>query len=88
MRFSELETAGLEGLECDEKRGLILEDGRRILSFRVATFEALVDRLQVIAGSKVPTTILLVLGEGYVLSRYSCLLVWLHQLRPTGVGDR
>lgn len=63
MPFSELVPAGLKRLERDEKKGLIMEDGKRILSFRVATFQALVDRLRAMAGSKVATTILFGLGK-------------------------
>lgn len=73
MVYSELEARPLERLERDENKGWILEDGKRILSFRVTTFQAFIDKLMNIAGSQVAQTLLFQTGKeiGQTGLRYS-----------------
>lgn len=63
----------MEKLSRDEKRGLVLEDSKRVLTFRISTFQALIDRLIGMAGAKVGKTILYQLGNeiGQTGLRYS-----------------
>jgi predicted hydrocarbon binding protein len=62
LSFTDL-TLRLQNLTRDETRGLILEDNKRILSFSVSTFQALVSRLGDVAGSRVAQLILYELGD-------------------------
>ncbi|MGO9645861.1 MAG: XylR N-terminal domain-containing protein [Candidatus Bathyarchaeia archaeon] len=72
MSFTDL-TLRLQNLTRDEMRGLILEDNKRILSFSVSTFQALVSRLVDVAGSRVAQLILYELGDeiGWTAARHS-----------------
>ena len=73
MPFTELEPGSYEDLTRDKEHGLILEDGKRVVSFRLATFQALVNRLIEMAGEKVGRTLLFQMGceIGRVGLRYS-----------------
>jgi predicted hydrocarbon binding protein len=52
----------LDQLSRDEERGWILEDGRRIISFRLTTFQALMHELRRMTGEKVAEVLLHRLG--------------------------
>ena len=73
MPFTDLEPTQMPKLDRDEEKGLILENGKRVISFRVATFQALVNRLRGMTGSQVAGTILFGLGNeiGQTAFRYS-----------------
>jgi predicted hydrocarbon binding protein len=73
LPFTELKTSALESISRNEDKGWILEDGKRVISFRLPTFQALVEKLVAMAGSKVGTTILYQLGNeiGRTGLRYS-----------------
>jgi len=60
-------------LTRNEERGWILEGDKRILSFRVKTFQALVNRLTSMAGSMVSATLLFQMGReiGETAFKYS-----------------
>ncbi|HXY83195.1 MAG TPA: hypothetical protein VEH56_05695 [Candidatus Saccharimonadales bacterium] len=72
MPFTDL-TLKLQNLTRDELRGLILEDNKRILSFSVSTFQALLSRLADVSGSRVAQLILYELGDemGWTAARHS-----------------
>lgn len=72
MPFTELESES-PNLSRDKEHGLILEDGKRIISFKLATFQALVKRLVGLAGETVGRTLLFQMGNeiGRVGLRYS-----------------
>ena len=74
MPDTELESRSFEkNLTRDAERGLILRDGKRIISFRVTTFQSMVKRLTGIAGAIVARTLLFQLGNeiGHTGLRYS-----------------
>lgn len=50
-------------LARDEEEGLILEDGKRIISFRIETWLALIDRVFGIAGPKITKVLLEQIGN-------------------------
>jgi predicted hydrocarbon binding protein len=52
----------LDELSRDEERGWILEDGRRIISFRLTTFQALINELHRMTGAAVAEVLLHRLG--------------------------
>lgn len=64
---------GVEPLSRDEKNGWILEDGKRIISFRVKTFQSFTDSLNRTVGSKVASALLYQMGIsiGQAGMRYS-----------------
>ena len=62
MTVIELEPEPLERLTRDEEKGWILEDGIRIISFRLRTIHAAVDKLASMVGSKVTATLLYEIG--------------------------
>jgi len=49
-------------LTRDEEKGWILEDGKRIISFRAKTFQTLTDRLEMLVGPKIARVIFHQLG--------------------------
>ena len=71
MSFTDL-ILKLQKLTRDETRGLILEDHKRILSFSVSTFQALVSRLVAVAGNRVAQLIMYELGDemGWTLAQH------------------
>jgi predicted hydrocarbon binding protein len=73
LPFTELESGSYEDLTRDKEHGLLLEDGKRVVSFRLATFQALVNRMTEMAGDKVGKTLLFQMGSeiGRVGLRYS-----------------
>jgi predicted hydrocarbon binding protein len=73
LPYTELQPGSSENLTRDLERGLILEDGKRIISFRIATFQSIVKRLIELAGDKVARTLLYQIGNeiGRVALRYS-----------------
>jgi predicted hydrocarbon binding protein len=73
LPFTELEPHPLGKLTRDEKRGLILENGSRILSFKVKTFQAFLDKLGMVAGDRVAKVLVFQMGEeiGKTGLRYS-----------------
>ena len=81
---TDLKLPELRKLDRDEQNGLILEDGNRILSFRLTTFQALIERLSAMAGDKVAKTILNGLGReiGKTTFEYSR-----HKLAPENLGE-
>jgi hypothetical protein len=73
LPYTDLQLTPLEELSRDPDKGLILENGKRIISFRAATFQALIQWLRDMAGSTVAKTILYGLGNeiGGTAFRYS-----------------
>jgi predicted hydrocarbon binding protein len=59
----EFKSKPIEKLERQEQDGWILQDGERILSFRVATFQSILDRITAMAGKKVTKIILQQMGQ-------------------------
>jgi predicted hydrocarbon binding protein len=57
-----LETLPEPRLKVDKERGWLLESDSRIISFRVKTFQAFIDRLAAMAGSQVAATVLYGMG--------------------------
>lgn len=57
----------------DTEKGWILEDGNRLVTFKVKTFQAFVDRLGSLVGSRVSEVIMYQLGTevGHVAYKYS-----------------
>jgi predicted hydrocarbon binding protein len=57
----------------DKEKGWIVEDGKRLVTFRIRTFQSLVDRLTSLVGSRVAETILSQMGNeiGRVTFDYS-----------------
>jgi predicted hydrocarbon binding protein len=53
----------IEKLERQEQNGWMLEDGERIMSFRVTTFQSILDRVTAMAGEKVTEIILHQIGQ-------------------------
>lgn len=58
----ELEPKPLEHLLRDEEKGWILENGHRVISFRLETIHSIVDKLVSMVGPKVATTLLHEIG--------------------------
>lgn len=63
LPFTELKTSKLSQLEKDEAEGIIVEDNERIVTFRLKTWQGLVDRLTSIAGEQVTETLLSQIGN-------------------------
>lgn len=57
----------------DKEKGWVVEDGKRLVTFRIMTFQSLVDRLTSLVGSHVAETILSQMGNeiGRVTFDYS-----------------
>lgn len=62
MSHTELELRHAEPLSRDEERGWILEENRRIMSFRIKTFQALLETLERLVGSKVASVLVYRMG--------------------------
>lgn len=61
--IAEFKPNPIEKLEHQEQDGWILENGERILSFRVTTFQSIFDRVTAMAGEKVSKIILSQMGQ-------------------------
>jgi predicted hydrocarbon binding protein len=57
----------------DKEKGWVIEDTKRLVTFRIKTFQSLIDRLTSLVGSRVSETILSQLGNeiGHVTFDYS-----------------
>ena len=63
LPFTELKTNKLSQLERDEAEGSIVEDHERVITFRLRTWQNLIDRLTSIAGERVAETLLSQIGN-------------------------
>ncbi len=73
MRLEESEAARLGGFVVDSDNGWMMAHGKRIITFRVETYQAMMDKLTGIAGSTVAKTLFYQMGEqvGQEAMRYS-----------------